>query len=164
MCVALRANVSGVRITGSTVVWVAGPDVGVALASPSYSNFASGEPNNAGAAESCIELYGSLGLWNDNFCTNTQGYVVEYEPFSPAWPAVDTFVPGGNGSAYQLVTTPRTFADALALLPAPPLGRMVSWCDAHRSRVRRRLSSNGGDGGGGDWGCRSVLVVSALTP
>jgi hypothetical protein len=163
VCVALRAHVSGVRITSSTVVWVAGPDVGVALASPSYSNFLSGEPNDMLGGESCIELDISLGQWNDNVCTKTQGYVVEFEPFSAAWPAVDTFVPGGSGSAYQLLTTPQTFADALALSPAPPLGRMVCWCDAHRSRLRRRLSCNTGDGAGGDWGCRFAVMVLCLT-
>ncbi len=48
---------------------------------------------------------------------------MEYEPFSVSWPTLSTFVPGGSGSAYRLVTTPRTFTDALAHSPAPPLGR-----------------------------------------
>ncbi len=68
-----------------------------------------------------IEIYPS-GLWNDNTCTNPQGYIVEYESFSAAWPAVTIFVPGGNGSAYQFASTPRTFAAAVALSPTPPLG------------------------------------------
>ncbi len=102
-------------------------------------------------------------MWSDEQCSDFQGYVVEYEPFSAAWPAVDTFVPGGSGSAYQLVTTPRTFTDALALSPAPPLGRMVCWCDTHRSQVRRRLPRSAGDVRGGNWGCRFVLVVLPLT-
>ena len=162
------AYISGVRITGNFFAWVAGPDAGVSLASPWYSNFSSGEPNNFYGNESCVEMFlqtsVGMGQWNDSPCSITQGYVVEFEPFSTSWPAVDTFVPGGSGSAHQLVTAPRTFATALALSPAPPLGRMVCWCDAHRSRVRRRPSRDAGDVGGGDWGCRSVLVVSALTP
>jgi hypothetical protein len=165
-CVALRAHISGSRINGSTIVWIAGPDVGVPLSPPSYTNFFSEEPNNYFGNESCVEVASNVSpiQWNDNACTNTQGYVVEYESFSAAWPAVDTFVPGGSGSAYQLMSTTRNFAAALALSPAPPLGRMVCWCDAHRSRVRRRLSCNTGDDRGGDWGCRFAVVVSPLTP
>lgn len=60
-------------LTEGTFTWANGDQlVG------SYQNWQSGEPNNDGD-EDCAELNGTAAgaAWNDNKCTNTQGYVCE---------------------------------------------------------------------------------------
>ncbi|MFT3707365.1 MAG: DUF2341 domain-containing protein [Archangium sp.] len=71
--------------------WVTGPDTGTAfcynsssaVCSPingGYSNWASGEPNNAGS-EGCGQIYfANSGKWNDLPCNSSvlAGYVIEY--------------------------------------------------------------------------------------
>ena len=41
-----------------------------------YENWNSGEPNNFGSGEDCIEI-GDGGYWNDNFCTKKFPFVCE---------------------------------------------------------------------------------------
>ena len=50
---------------------------GVAL---SYTNWGSGEPNDAGAGEDCIDMRGNAGVWNDFPCTAALPTVCEIEP------------------------------------------------------------------------------------
>jgi hypothetical protein len=111
------------RSIGESFVWIAGTDVGAPLASPSYSNFNSGEPN-LGESYFCIEMSGSgAGEWSSNQCTVSRGFVVEFEPFSHSWPAKDLFVINGS-NAFQLLPAPQLFSSALTLSPHPtiPLG------------------------------------------
>ena len=42
-----------------------------------YSNWASGEPNNAGGAENCVEMY-TNGKWNDKSCGEQRLVVCEF--------------------------------------------------------------------------------------
>ncbi len=74
-----------------TWYWVTGPETGTAICSnPSsgsctsisgaFSNWAGGEPNNAGG-EGCSQIYfANVGRWNDLPCNSTTlaGYLVEY--------------------------------------------------------------------------------------
>ena len=42
-----------------------------------YTNWAGGEPNNAGSGEDCIDMHGDHGLWNDYPCTSALPTVCE---------------------------------------------------------------------------------------
>jgi hypothetical protein len=62
-----------------TFRWVDGPEAGSAV--QLYSGYwSSGEPNNNGN-EDCM-LINSNGYFNDESCSKTQGYVVEYEGYA----------------------------------------------------------------------------------
>jgi len=49
-----------------------------------YSNWNTGEPNDAGTGEDCNAMYGPAtthaGLWNDADCANAYAYVCERAP------------------------------------------------------------------------------------
>lgn len=103
--------------------WIAGPEAGTNIyngqgsggagdgvtVGGQYTNWASGEPNQAGD-EDCMETYLSSGTWNDLPCTATvNGYVIEYgddETSAPAIPTKDVSITltaatfdDGDGSA-----------------------------------------------------------------
>jgi len=52
-----------------------------------YSNWATGEPNNSGYSEDFLEMYQSDGMWNDlDSRDKNQAYVVEYNGTAPGAP------------------------------------------------------------------------------
>ena len=61
-----------VTIEGSFVSSVTGANL-------SYTNWDSGEPNDAGAGEDCIDMRGYFGVWNDFPCTAALPTVCEIE-------------------------------------------------------------------------------------
>ncbi|XP_070552321.1 lactadherin-like [Ptychodera flava] len=45
-----------------------------------YTNWAPGQPDNAGGGEQCLHLYGAgNSKWNDNVCTTPMGFICEKE-------------------------------------------------------------------------------------
>jgi hypothetical protein len=58
--------------------WTSGTEAGQDVG---YTNWNSGEPNNAGGGEDSLEMYGFglSGLWNDQPATSLRYYVVEYQ-------------------------------------------------------------------------------------
>jgi hypothetical protein len=104
--------------TAQSFAWLAGPELAQPLAAAD-TNFAAGEPNNAGGAESCLTFKADDKKWYDSNCLSTYGYMIEYEAFTASWPSATTHVPAGS-SAYQLLETPVTFAIAIALAPPAP--------------------------------------------
>ena len=77
----------GATINNGVVTWVNGEK-------SSYTNWASGEPNNYGGVENCIMMYtplseGNLGFWNDEsgygrddggaYTLSTMGYICEWD-------------------------------------------------------------------------------------
>ena len=71
-----------------TFVWVTGEPV-------TYTNWGTGEPNDAGSSEDGVQI-GSTGLWNDFFSVApfdfTLAYIVEYEPVAAAIPEPSTLI------------------------------------------------------------------------
>ncbi|MFT5584635.1 MAG: hypothetical protein ACI9VR_002220 [Cognaticolwellia sp.] len=50
----------------------------------SYTNWASGEPNNAGNDEDCMEVgYYATGRWNDNRCSSQHPFMCTYNGLAP---------------------------------------------------------------------------------
>jgi hypothetical protein len=43
----------------------------------SFTAWSEGQPDDAGANEDCIHLFGDTGLWNDNVCTTRLPYICE---------------------------------------------------------------------------------------
>ncbi|KAH7705395.1 hypothetical protein AAVH_27397 [Aphelenchoides avenae] len=59
-----------------------------------YSNSNTGEPNNAGGAENCVELDKESGKWNDNSCSTNRLAVCE-KPQPATW-CTDGWSPFGQ--------------------------------------------------------------------
>jgi hypothetical protein len=54
----------------------------------SYTNWAGGEPNNAGGSEDHMQFWSSNGTWNDQYNTAcSSGYIIEYESRNVPEPA-----------------------------------------------------------------------------
>ncbi len=49
-----------------------------------YTNYDSGEPNNAYSREDCVQMRGSQisSTWNDNYCSDEQRFVCEADPYN----------------------------------------------------------------------------------
>jgi len=76
----------------------------VADDSSTYTNWAPGEPNDAGGAEDCVQIYSGNGRWNDwgmpNNPDNKDLYVCESEPKEPEEEAKAPSAPASlNGTA-----------------------------------------------------------------
>ncbi|CAM9994962.1 unnamed protein product, partial [Heterosigma akashiwo] len=73
-----------ILLTGGTTAWIGlndesteGTYVWADGTSVDYTNWNSGEPNDWGDSEDCVEITSSGG-WNDNSCSTTQGYVCQW--------------------------------------------------------------------------------------
>ncbi|CAN0081417.1 unnamed protein product, partial [Heterosigma akashiwo] len=60
-----------------TYVWEDG-------SSSTYTNWNTGEPNDAGSIEDCVAMYtedsGSGGYWNDEYCSSSYNFVCKWTP------------------------------------------------------------------------------------
>ncbi|XP_053472112.1 macrophage mannose receptor 1-like isoform X1 [Ictalurus furcatus] len=64
-----------------------------------YRNWSSGEPNNQGGNEFCVQMYESDGSWNDNTCNKTFSFVCYEEKNT-------------NTNRYMLINEKKTWYDA----------------------------------------------------
>jgi cysteine-rich repeat protein len=61
------------QATEGTFVWSTGEPL-------TYTNWASGEPNNSSGNEDCVEFRYGDNEWNDANCGNARPFICEYEP------------------------------------------------------------------------------------
>ncbi len=76
-----RFWIDGERIVSGGFSFASGPDVGASVA---YTNWESGQPNNNGGDQDCIE-FTETGLWADWACGEDRGFIVEYEACAEPW-------------------------------------------------------------------------------
>ncbi|XP_019633508.1 PREDICTED: uncharacterized protein LOC109476932 [Branchiostoma belcheri] len=75
---------------------------GQTLASSGYTNWNSGEPNDAGRIEDCAELYGSTHGWNDAQCSLAKGFICQLVfTANPQWVDVFSTVKGTGQTVYD---------------------------------------------------------------
>ncbi|XP_071940912.1 C-type mannose receptor 2-like [Antedon mediterranea] len=89
----LRAEMwIGLHDTKGTFEWIDGSAL-------SFTNWAPGEPNEAGSGEDCVSFvskYSRLGMWNDLDCTRHQPYICK-RPYNSGGGPVNPVTPPSSG-------------------------------------------------------------------
>ncbi|XP_038076947.1 macrophage mannose receptor 1-like [Patiria miniata] len=94
-----------------------------------YTNWNSGEPNEYGGQEDCVEMYdhwNDAGEWNDQNCDTKNGYVCQSKPDPQNDPPHTPLNPCGinwsywpdEGGCFQILPDPVTFSDAITACQA----------------------------------------------
>jgi len=97
----LTRAVDGMNLWG----WETGAAYDVAVA-----RWNSGEPNDSGGTEDCVEAYGADGRWNDVACTQTRPALCE----RPSW-TIDPATHHAYRVFFRLRTHPEAIADCAAI-------------------------------------------------
>ncbi|CAM9954790.1 unnamed protein product, partial [Heterosigma akashiwo] len=119
-----------VEVTGGTTAWIGLNDESTegtyvwadGTSSADYTNWNSGEPNDWGDSEDCVEITSSGG-WNDQSCSTTQGYVCQWT-VTAAPTKAPTMAP--TNAPTELPTKAPTKAPTMA--PTNCCCIVVMWC------------------------------------
>ena len=98
-------------------------------ASSGYTKWSSGEPNNSGNNEDCVESWSSDGNWNDLTCSSSRYFVCNYPKYMAVklaknWDDANTFCQATFGTSLATISSERE--NRMALYSGTALGLSIS--------------------------------------